>query len=60
MTDFLEHVARLAGRDAVCVTVVDVAGSAPREPGAGMFVCTPHVFGTIGGGRDAVLKIERF
>ncbi|MGJ1973589.1 xanthine dehydrogenase accessory protein XdhC [Ralstonia solanacearum] len=39
-----------AGQPCVLVTVVDVQGSAPREPGTLMLVCAYGFFGTIGGG----------
>jgi xanthine dehydrogenase accessory factor len=39
-----------AGQPCVLVTVTDVQGSAPREPGTLMLVCTDGFFGTIGGG----------
>ncbi|MGD7339646.1 XdhC family protein, partial [Ralstonia pseudosolanacearum] len=39
-----------AGQPCVLVTVVDVQGSAPREPGTLMLVCADAFFGTIGGG----------
>ncbi|MCX8101046.1 MAG: xanthine dehydrogenase accessory protein XdhC [Geminicoccaceae bacterium] len=39
-----------AGRPAVLVRVVEVRGSAPREPGAAMLVTTEEIVGTVGGG----------
>ncbi len=47
--DALLH--RLAGAGAVLVTVQQVQGSGPREPGAWMAVFADTVLGTIGGGR---------
>ena len=38
-----------AGQPCVLVTVTDVQGSAPREPGTLMLVGTDGFFGTIGG-----------
>jgi len=40
-----------AGRAAMLVTIVDVAGSVPREPGARMIVSGDGFSGTIGGGQ---------
>lgn len=51
MTDFLDHVSKHVGGDAVRVTVIDVVGSTPRECGAGMLVGRYGVLGSIGGGR---------
>ncbi|OCS45791.1 xanthine dehydrogenase accessory protein XdhC [Ralstonia pickettii] len=39
-----------AAQPCVLVTVTDVQGSAPREPGTLMLVCADGFFGTIGGG----------
>ena len=48
--DSLRHRPRTAG-SACLVTVMQVRGSAPREPGAKMLVDAEGVTGTIGGGR---------
>ncbi|CAH0443132.1 hypothetical protein LMG10661_00010 [Ralstonia syzygii subsp. syzygii] len=39
-----------AGQPCVLVTVIEVQGSAPREPGTLMLVCADGFFGTVGGG----------
>ncbi len=47
------------GRPGVLVTVVEVRGHAPREPGAKMVVGTDQVWGSVGGGnleQSAVLR----
>ncbi|MBI2605680.1 MAG: xanthine dehydrogenase accessory protein XdhC [Deltaproteobacteria bacterium] len=42
----------------VAVTVVECAGSTPRDPGAKMLVLADGFFGTIGGGRLELLALE--
>jgi xanthine dehydrogenase accessory factor len=50
---------RDAGEGAVLVTIVAVAGSAPREPGAKMVVAAARQHGTIGGGMLEHQAVQR-
>lgn len=47
------------GQFAVLVTVVNVKGSAPREPGAKMLVTDTQMFGSIGGGNLEWIALEK-
>ena len=53
MADWLEALTDCVARNepACLVSVADVRGSAPREPGARMLVTATRTFGTIGGGQ---------
>ncbi|MFL5271449.1 MAG: XdhC family protein, partial [Anaeromyxobacteraceae bacterium] len=52
MTEWLQTLSELAaaGRPAVLVTILHVAGSTPREAGTKMVVSGDATHGTIGGG----------
>ena len=58
MLPLQEVTSRLAGSDAVLVTVHETAGSVPRERGAWMAVFTNTIVGTIGGGHLELQAIE--
>jgi xanthine dehydrogenase accessory factor len=58
MLPLQEVTSRLAGSDAVLVTVHETAGSVPRERGAWMAVFANTIVGTIGGGHLELQAIE--
>ena len=58
MLPLQEVTSRLAGGDAVLVTVHETAGSVPRERGAWMAVFANTIVGTIGGGHLELQAIE--
>lgn len=61
--DWLSAVRQLRddGRPGVLVTVLEVRGHAPRDPGAKMVVGTDHTWGSVGGGNleEAALRRAR-
>jgi xanthine dehydrogenase accessory factor len=64
-TDWLQAACRLLRFEPaiVRITVAEVRGSAPRECGATMLVCTQSLWGTIGGGNlewQAIEKAQRW
>ena len=60
MTEWLQALSELAaaGRPAVLVTILHVAGSTPREAGTKMVVSGDAIHGTIGGGHLELAAIE--
>ena len=60
MTEWLQALSELAaaGRPAVLVTILHVAGSTPREAGTKMVVSGDATHGTIGGGHLELAAIE--
>jgi xanthine dehydrogenase accessory factor len=60
MTEWLQALTELtaAGRPAVLVTILHVAGSTPREAGTKMVVSGNAIHGTIGGGHLELAAIE--
>lgn len=61
MNAWIERLAHIAERGETCVvvTVADVRGSAPREPGARMIVTRATATDTIGGGNLEAACVER-
>ena len=59
--DWLSAVQQLRhdGLPGVLVTVVDVRGHAPRDPGAKMVVGADHVWGSVGGGNLEEMAVQR-
>ena len=61
--DWLSAVQQLRrdGRPGVLITVIDVRGHAPRDPGAKMVVGADHLWGSVGGGdlEEAAVRLAR-